>query len=94
MVTSDPAKMIHVLLDTITRTKTKKTLPLRKHNSHTSDYHYEKISPLYFFHAVHHNKNSVILHFVIADIFHIILKILQHRKNNNMPVKFSKYNHY
>ena len=55
--------MVHGLMDTILRTKTK-TLPLRK------------ISQI-FFHAVYHSKNNVIPHPVIAAILDVILNILQ-----------------
>ena len=72
MVLSDPAKrsrkcMMHGLMDTIPRTKTK-TLPLRK------------IRVCYFFHAVYHSKNHVIPHPVVAAILDVILNILQRWK--------------
>ena len=48
--------MVHGLMDTILRTKTK-TLPLRK------------LRVSYFFRAVYHSKNHVFPHPVIAAIF-------------------------
>ena len=54
--------MLHVLMDTILRTKTK-TLPLRK------------IRDCYFFRAVYHSKNHVISHPVIATVLDAILNI-------------------
>ena len=56
--------MVHGLMDTIPRTKTK-TLPLRK------------IRVCYFFRAVYQSKNHVISHPVIAAILDVILNILQ-----------------
>ena len=56
--------MMHGLMDTIPRKKTK-ILPLRK------------IRVCYFFHAVYHNKTDVIPHPVVAAILNIILNILQ-----------------
>ena len=47
----------------------------------------------YFFCAVYHSKNHVILQPDNAAIFDVILNILQHSKsNNNMLVKFFKFN--
>ena len=56
--------MVHGLIDTIPRTKTK-TLPLRK------------LRVCYFFHAMYYSKNHVIPHPVIAAILNVILNILQ-----------------
>ena len=58
--------MVHGLMDSIPRTKTKKTLPLPL----------RKIKVCYFFHAVYHSKNHVIPHPVIAAILDAILNIL------------------
>ena len=57
--------MMHGLIDTIPRTKTK-TLPLRK------------LRVRYFFRAVYHSKYHVILIRVIAAILEVILNILQY----------------
>ena len=57
-------KVVHGLMNTITRAKTKK-LPLRK------------IRVCYFFRAVHHSKTHVIPQPVIAAILDVILNILQ-----------------
>ena len=52
-----------------------------------------KVKSLLFFHAVYYSKNHVIPHPVIAAIFKRHLKCITTLKNNNnMPVKFSKYN--
>ena len=51
-----------------------------------------KIKILLFFHAVSYSKNHVIPHPVIAAILNVILNILQAEKQQNMLVKFSKYN--
>ena len=56
--------MVHGLMDTIPRTKTK-TLQLRK------------IRVCYFFCAVYYSKNHVIPHRVIGAILDVILNILQ-----------------
>ena len=56
--------MVHELIDTIPRTKTK-TLPLRK------------MRVCYFFHAVYNSKNNVIPYRVITAILDVILNILQ-----------------
>ena len=56
--------MVHSLLDTIPRAKTK-TITLRK------------IRVCYFFLAVYHSKNHVIPNPVIAATLDIILNILQ-----------------
>ena len=67
MVLSDPAKSVlesawlHVLMETITRTKTK-------------HYHYEN-KVCYFFRAVYHSKNHMIPHPIIAAILDVILNI-------------------
>ena len=58
-------KVEHRLMDTITRTKTKKSLPLRKIRVH------------YILCAVYHKKNNVIPRPVIAAILDVILNILQ-----------------
>ena len=52
-----------------------------------------KIRVCYFFRAVYHSKKHMIPHPVIAAIFERHLKYFTTLKNNNnMPVKFSKYN--
>ena len=56
--------MVHGLMDTIPRTKTR-ILPLRK------------IRVCYFFRAVYHNKTHVIPHPVGAAILNVVLNILQ-----------------
>ena len=56
-------KMVPGLVDTITRTKTKTTIPNTKNKS------------LLFFRAVYHSKNHVILHHVIVAILDAILNI-------------------
>ena len=61
------SKMLHGLMDTFTRTKTKKRFTIMK-----------KIRGRYFFRAVYHNKNYVIPHPVIAATLDIILNILQY----------------
>ena len=60
-------------------------------------YHYKNKSPL-FFHAVYLSQNNVmwfhvIPHLVIAAILDVTLNIYN-AENNNMPVKFSKYNRF
>ena len=57
-------EVLHGLMDTITRTKTK-TLP------------FWKIKRPWFFRTVYHNKKRVIPHPVIAAILDVILNILQ-----------------
>ena len=70
MVLSDRAKkwsgkcMVHELMDTIPRTKTK-TLPLLN------------LESVIFFHAVYYSKNHVIPQLVIAAILNVILNNLQ-----------------
>ena len=59
--------MVHGLMDTVLRTKTK-TLPLLN------------IRVCYFFCAVYHSKNHVISHPVIAAFLEVILNILQRWK--------------
>ena len=59
--------MVHGLMDTILRTKTK-TFPLRK------------IRVCYILHAVYHSKNHVIPNRVIGAILDVILNILQRCK--------------
>ena len=59
--------MVHGLMDTIPRTKTK-ALPLRK------------LRVCYSFHAVYYSKNHVIPHPVIVAILTVILNILQRWK--------------
>ena len=56
-------KVVHGFMDTITRTKTQKTLPLRK------------IRVCYFFRAVYHSKNHEIPNLGIAVILKVILKL-------------------
>ena len=52
-----------------------------------------KIKSLLFFPEMYYSKNHVILHPVIAAILNVILNYFTTLKNNNnMPVKFSKYN--
>ena len=72
--------MVYGLMDTIPRIKTK-TLPLWK------------IRVCYFFRAVYHSKNHVIPHPVYCCHIGRHLKYFATlQNNNNMPVKFSKYN--
>ena len=54
--------MVHGLVDTIPRTKTK-TLPL------------QKLRVCYYFHAVYYSKTHVIPHPVIAAILNVILNM-------------------
>ena len=56
-------KMVHGLMDAITKTKTKH-ITITKNES-----------LLCFFHAVYHSKNHVIPHPVIAAILYVILNI-------------------
>ena len=58
-------KVVHGLIDMITRTKTK-LINITKNKS-----------PLFFFCAVYHSKSHVISHPVIAAILDVILSILQ-----------------
>ena len=67
-------KVVHGLIDTITRTKTK-------------NYHYEKIMVRNFFCAVYHNqKKHVISHSAISAILDVILNIFTTlKKQSNSP---------
>ena len=52
-----------------------------------------KSMSLFFFRAMYYSQNHVIPKSVIAAILDVILSISKRRNNNNMPVKFFKYNH-
>ena len=65
--------MVHGLVDTIPRTKTK-TLPLRK------------LRVCYYFHVVNYSKNHVIPHPVIAAILNLNVSILRASLNDARDV--------